>query len=849
MLALLLGLLSLTPLTGAIDVATVDVAGARPETPIAPELRRIEPKSFAGFVENLGQWDPGVRFATRVGNQVVSVLDSGFVVRSLPPRGPDAEGGRMQLDGPVDELAFLFAGGNRASSVIGFEPGTTLHHFLLGENKTTNARGFASVVLEDVLPGLDVRLRLDGEQLAYDLLAEAGVRSELLEIQVLGASRIESLGAELVVEGVGGVLTQRLGASWELDADGMQRPVTPFFAICTERELRYSIAVPCRNLERALVIDPTLTYGSYLGNDAPQFPDAFAVGPDGSIYASWYDFFGSFIGTTGTIQPHNAGSTDVVVAKLSAEAADLEWVTFLGGANADNPVDLLPDADSLTICGLTWSPNFPTTPGVLQPDLAGTGSTCDTFVASLSLDGTTLNWSTLFGDATNELTLVASLADNGDVMIAIDVLIGAFGGLPPTYAVSPGAFDTSFDPDDKLILRVAAGGTHLIGSTWFHTARILDCDIGPDGGFYVCGNISPEVAPLPQTPGVMGEDYPTPFSKGYGYAAKFDASCTQLEWSTMIGGQEGADTAWSIAVDRAGCSYLAFQAGSSDMPVTPGAHKVTTDDQTNGAIAKLLPNATACAWFTYLGDWNQSAFGYTSTVVVDAAGNPTALGYANSIGWPTTPDAFQTIFYGPFPDTDLGLTKFDALGEQLVYSTLFGGASGESFNEAQLDEQGNLHFVMQTFSPNLPATPGAFGQGPAGSTDLYVAGFDLGLLPWRLLGYGQAGSREVPNLVGIGSLQPGAPTRLAVRGAEPNLPVWIAVGFSELYLPLFGATLVPSPDAVLALKSDSLGWAEFSFAWPNAIQTGSVLTFQAWCLDPLATNFLGVSNGLRAIAQ
>jgi hypothetical protein len=132
--------------------------------------------------------------------------------------------------------------------------------------------------------------------------------------------------------------------------------------------------------------------------------------------------------------------------------------------------------------------------------------------------------------------------------------------------------------------------------------------------------------------------------------------------------------------------------------------------------------------------------------------------------------------------------------------------------------------------------------------DLVVAEFELPLLPWRLLGGGLSGLNDTPSLVGLGSLTPGTPARISLRGAFPSSIAIVFVGFSTLELPFLGGTLVPWPDVWFSLPTDADGELNIPLTWPELTQ-GSSLWFQLWVLDPGAPEFFSASNGLQAISQ
>jgi uncharacterized repeat protein (TIGR01451 family) len=113
---------------------------------------------------------------------------------------------------------------------------------------------------------------------------------------------------------------------------------------------------------------------------------------------------------------------------------------------------------------------------------------------------------------------------------------------------------------------------------------------------------------------------------------------------------------------------------------------------------------------------------------VDASGAIYVLGMSDDkAGFPTTPGAYQTGRKGtPTPGglypRDYFITKFNAAGTALVYSTLFGGSLDEgtwSYTPGALavDAQGRVHFVGDTLSHDLPVTANA-----ADKTYAYDAG-------------------------------------------------------------------------------------------------------------------------------
>ena len=105
---------------------------------------------------------------------------------------------------------------------------------------------------------------------------------------------------------------------------------------------------------------------------------------------------------------------------------------------------------------------------------------------------------------------------------------------------------------------------------------------------------------------------------------------------------------------------------------------------------------------TYLGGVGDDR-GYS--IAVDVAGNVYVSGPTQSTFYPTTAGAFDTTYNG---GVDVFVTKLNAAGSSLIYSTFIGG-SGDDFGQAiAVDSSGNAFLTGNTSSTNYPTTAGAF---------------------------------------------------------------------------------------------------------------------------------------------
>lgn len=121
---------------------------------------------------------------------------------------------------------------------------------------------------------------------------------------------------------------------------------------------------------------------------------------------------------------------------------------------------------------------------------------------------------------------------------------------------------------------------------------------------------------------------------------------------------------------------------------------------------------------TYTGSMADN-WGFTATY--DAQGNMYTGGIAfNSSGvYPTTPGAYQTNFSGGL--VDVVISKFNAVGNNMLYSTYLGGNDAEAPHSMIVDNQGNLLVFGSTSSTNFP-TPNGYDQGFNGGLNMSMNG-------------------------------------------------------------------------------------------------------------------------------
>jgi len=182
-------------------------------------------------------------------------------------------------------------------------------------------------------------------------------------------------------------------------------------------------------------------------------------------------------------------------------------------------------------------------------------------------------------------------------------------------------------------------------------------------------------------------------------------------------GRNSYDIATSIALDHAGNTYITGQAGSN-FPVTSGAYQTRAGNQNTVFVTKLNARGSSLLYSTFLGG-NSIESG--AGIAVDGSGNAFVTGHTSSANFPVTSDAYQAAWHGV---EDAFLTKLNATGSGLLYSSYLGGGSDDGGTGIAVDGSGNAYVTGYTSSTNFPSIKGAYQTNLAGLTNAFVAKFN-----------------------------------------------------------------------------------------------------------------------------
>jgi hypothetical protein len=717
------------------------------------------------FVANQGQADPAVRFQAHALGGTVFFTPSEVVLtlhRTSPATGAPRAARDLELGGPAGGAAprgvparvlrLRFKDAARHVDIAGAERLPGIVNFFRGGDPArwrTHVPTYASIVYRDLYPGIDLRYEGVEGRLKGSYIVAPGADPSRIRWSYSGArsARIDDQGNLLLALSASGekgaaaaaasttVLMETKPVAWQ-ELENGRRPVPVHYEVARDGSIGFALPAG-HDPAHPLVLDPTLTYSTFLGGGSVDVGYDVAVDASGD-YLTGYTLSTDFP-TDGPIDP-GCGTDgncdgfsyyDAFVAKLNpavAGAAGLIFATYLGGSDHDFGVRIAVDGNGASyVTGLARA-GFPTTPNAFQQTYGGPPG-ADAFLSKLSADGSQLLYSTFLGGS----------GGDGAWGIALDASNIAYlaGQTTSTnFPATPGALDMTCGTDgacnglnDAFMAKLnpgASGAASLVYATYLGGS-------GEETAFGIARDATNQVYLTGRT---ASTNFPTagvPFQSSNGgdfdaFLAKLNTAGSALLYSTYFGGGSYED-AYAVALGAANRAYLLGKTSSVDLPVSAGAFQssygggMTVDTASDAFFAKLDPALAGPASRTYAsylgGSHNDEGYG----LAVDASDVAYVAGFARSTDFPTTGGAFQPVnsgywdgFYGKIDPAASGAGS-------LLYSTQLGGTSTEAVFGLARDASGDVHLVGQTYSNTFPVVD-TFQPNLGGSTDVFLAVID-----------------------------------------------------------------------------------------------------------------------------
>lgn len=621
---------------------------SHPKT-ISPAVRERLQASFAGlplaFEQNQGQTDPQVKYMARANGYTLFLTSQDAVFSFHSKSSANARPGRsrvpkLQVNAApsVSEkpavVRMHLVGANSSTHITAADQLPGKSNYYLGNDPKkwqTNVSQYARVAYKGVYPGIDLAYYGEQSKLEFDFIVAPASDPDSIDLAFSGAQHVATdASGNLVISSAGGDVVLHKPVAYQQQS-GTHQLVDASFVLKSNNRVSFDLGSYDRS--RELVIDPTVTYSTYLGGSAEDEAYGVAVDSSGNAYVTGATKSTNFPAPGRTVS--TAGGFDAFVSKLNPTGTALLYSTLIGGTSDDLGLGIAVNSTGTYIVGNTTSTNFPSTVPTIGP-----GGGQDAFVAKL--DNTT--------GAKLTVTRIGGTGIESGNGIAVD----------------------------------STGAAYIGGET-------------DSTDFPIAG-------PPIQTKNAGADD---------GFIAKLDSNGTVLDYSTYIGGSS-EDLVTGIALDGSNNAYVTGITLSSNLPTSSGAFQTSQSGTAdNGFVAAIKADGSAMIYSTYLGG---SGTNDALAIAVDSAGEAYVTGDTNSSNFPVL-NATQATLKGA---TDVFITKVQANGSGLVFSTYYGGTLDEAGTGIAIDAFNDVYVTGRTLSSDYPTNGTPFQSSLSGTSDAFV---------------------------------------------------------------------------------------------------------------------------------
>jgi len=712
-------------------VGSAGAASAPAPSDAAKRVAASYGKIPLSFEPNQGQTDSSVRFLSR-GSGYSLFLTKDEVVLNLerqrmasPAKTPGVEPGVAT----VDTLRMKLVGASATTTITGLEPQSGTVSYLIGndpKNWHTGIQTFGKVNFAQVYPGVDLVFYGNQRQLEYDFVVAPGADASRIAWQIDGAKPTLDADGNLVLSAANGPAGFKKPVLYQMDGD-KKIAVDGAFTVAGNR---IGFQLGSYDHSKPLIIDPVLTYATYLGGSTSDYlggaqsigiqglngtgnvDQGIAFDSQGSAYVVGVtdstDFpvqnpyqsnpYGTKIQAFG--ESNNPTTT---ITKFSPNGSSLVYSTYLGGSNQDYGEAIAVDANGEAfVVGQTHSPDFPITSGAYQT------------ICSPQDDGYKNNQEdSSCGPLANGSAFVTKLNANGSALV-YSTFLGGYG----TVSADAIAID-------------GMGRAYIGGSASFAGCKDVNSTTGEIPYPYTCFPTTGSALVSGQAP----ENGHIGFS---GFVAVFDPTGANLLYSSLFNSLDPNCSTWSapnylcgsnlsgvngVAVDASGNFYIVGETNTTSLPTTTGVIQPTTGPVNlnnplalalyvqRGFVAKFTPVTTSggalLAYATYLGGKIAGGSDMVSNITTDADGYAYVSGLTDSTDFPVTTGAYQTSAKLNSASSAAFVAKLNPTGTAIEWATYLGNATGNldgvsAAGPIQLDGNGNVYVTGKANAGNFP---------------------------------------------------------------------------------------------------------------------------------------------------
>lgn len=734
-----------------------NVAAAPQDAPAKTRAVANFGKLPLSFELNKGQIDQSVKFLSRGLGYDLFLTANEAVLRVNKPRAPqpdkpkDPNGAKTEPDANVREGAVLrlkMLGANATPQVEGQNELPGKVNYFVGNDPAKwrrNVPTYRKVYFKDVYPGIDLVYYGKQRELEYDYVVGAGANPKLIRFTVEGADelRLDKSGSLLLKLKFGEVSLNK-PVIYQLDENGGRREVKGTYVI-NGNEVRFKLEK--FDSSKSLIIDPVLSYSTLLGSTSGDVANGIAVDAQGNAYVTGTTDFTGFPTTPGAFKSTSTRG-GAFVTKLDPTGSTLVYSTYLATSsffgNTNGFGIAVDSSGNAYVTGNTNATDFPIVNGlkttsnffkttdaaanwnnqnaglVGDVNFLGVGPNASNTIYASTTDGiyrstdTGATWTKATATGLSSPTSVQALAvdpTNASVVYASlfsSLFKSTDGGNNFTQI---NTLPVSFPTVNSIVFDPVTPSTMYLGTS---SGVFKSTDSGAtwitQNNFNVAG--TPGIRVLAIDPTAPLTIYAGSFNNGI-----FKSINGGGVWTAMNTGMGGPSPTNInvIAIDPSNTSTIYTGHGSSG-----GINKTTNGGTSWAPLTNGLPQFPVVNAMVVTSSAVYAAI--SSNGVLKSTNGGDNWTSANSGLWSSSVRALvrnsadpSTLYAGTTSSNfvfDAFVTKLNASGSGLLFSTLLGGTNDETGNGIAVDTNGNIYVVGQTSSLNFPVA-NAIQSAPA----------------------------------------------------------------------------------------------------------------------------------------
>jgi hypothetical protein len=670
---------------------------------------------IVNFQKNYGQLNQEVLYYTETSHGTVYITQKGLVFNEFIPETHqmslaeelNTETDNLNIQQNTSyryQLDFINA---QEYSIEGNNPINV--NYLTGKDNSAwvkDSQSYEEIILINIYPGIDLKLYGKNNTISYDYIVKPNSDPENIELRYDGIEKITIENGELVVKTLAGIIKQSTPKIFQ-NINGSINRIQGGFKLKNNNS--YGFYLGEYNKNHNLIIDPVITFSSYIGGSSNDYATAITHDIYGNIYL-FGDTYSNNYPIINGYQQNITAQNDFFITKLTPDGKNIIFSTYLGGSGNEYSTNITVDNNlNIYITGYTTSANYPIVNGFQNTK----GPYQDLVITKLNPSGSDVLYSSFLGGNDNERPYGMTLDSDNNVYLHGYTWSTNFPIKNAYQSTNAGGYDvflTKFDTtksgNDSLIFSTYFGGDWL--------ERGFDIKVTTDS-IYLAGKTGssnlPTVNPIQSSFGGPGLGGQSAGENGDVFVSQFSLDGSELLFSTYLGGS-GSDTGTGLIL-QGDYIYIAGYTNSTNFPIL-NAYQTTNAGAYDFFVTKITKTNPQFIFSTYYGGSSNEILNFSFQV--DYFGAIYFAGRSNSTDYPV----INAIQEQKDVDYDGVITKLSNSGNHVYYSTYLGGNGYESILQMKLIDGQCALIIGYTTSSNFP-TVEAYQNNNAGGYDSFYS--------------------------------------------------------------------------------------------------------------------------------